>query len=561
MNLGGLDLVIDSPRRKSKLRGVLVILILAGGAIALGGWGVYSFFFKGKEQAAVITGTVTRGALSITVTERGDLESSKTESIRCEVEGRQIKIIEIVPEGVVKKDQVIVRFDAEELTRQHREQEIKVKTAEGKARANREELEVQKNKAASEVAKAQLDLTLADIARDKYLQKEYQVEEDGQKGAIALSERDLQEAQEKLENYRKFVKQGFGTPEQLRLKEAELERTKFYLSRDKAKLELLQQFTRKEQEVKLTATAAEAKRNVERVKSSSNASVAKAQSELDAAEITTRLEQSALDRLKKQLEKCEVRAPQDGMLVYSKLRYYGDPSMGIRAGGMVFFQQVLCQLPDLTKMQAKLRVHESVVKKVKPGQKAELRLDAFPSLLLRGTVEKVATLAHSDGYYDERGVKEYETVVKIDDFPADAGILPGMTGEVKIFVNQLANVLVTPVQAVTEKEGQHYCYVIGPDGAERRAVIVGENNEKFVEIKSGLNEDEKVALDARARLALETKKEEAEKGDQPGAKPKDKEKPGDKPKADALQEAKPAAKPVVPVAQPVAQPVAAPAPK
>jgi multidrug efflux pump subunit AcrA (membrane-fusion protein) len=97
------------------------------------------------------------------------------------------------------------------------------------------------------------------------------------------------------------------------------------------------------------------------------------------------------------------------------------------------------------------------------------------------------------------------TIVKIDDLVADAGLKPGMTAEVKILVQEISNVLMVPVQAVAQKGKEHFAYTVLGKGVERRAVSVGENNEKFVEIKGGLEEGDKVALDARTRLAAETK--------------------------------------------------------
>jgi HlyD family secretion protein len=113
-------------------------------------------------------------------------------------------------------------------------------------------------------------------------------------------------------------------------------------------------------------------------------------------------------------------------------------------------------------------------------------------------------------------VKEYETILQIDDLPKDAGLKPGMTGNVKIFVKERHSVLIVPVQAVSQHEGQHYCYVVGETAIERREVAVGENNDKFVEIKSGLEEGEKVTLDARTRLAEETKAGEGKGEELPG---------------------------------------------
>jgi hypothetical protein len=79
--------------------------------------------------------------------------------------------------------------------------------------------------------------------------------------------------------------------------------------------------------------------------------------------------------------------------------------------------------------------------------------------------------------------------------------------------------LLVPVQAVAQHEDKHYAYVSGSRGIERREVEVGETNEKFVVVKSGLEEEEKVTLDARARLTAETKASEKNQGED--AKPKE----------------------------------------
>ena len=57
-----------------------------------------------------------------------------------------------------------------------------------------------------------------------------------------------------------------------------------------------------------------------------------------------------------------------------------------------------------------------------------------------------------------------------------------------------------PIQAVAEAKGKHFAYVFAAAGIERREVTVGENNEKYVEVRGGLVEGESVFLDARARV-------------------------------------------------------------
>src|ERR1700693_4226091 len=145
-----------------------------------------------------------------------------------------------------------------------------------------------------------------------------------------------------------------------------------------------------------------------------------------------------------------------------------------------------------------------MVKKVKPGQKAEIRIESYPGHVLRGTVLTVATMASSDGWFD-RSVKEYETMVKVEDVPPDAGLKPGFTGEVKVLIDNLTDVLVVPVQAVGQKDAQHRCYVVRGSGVEAREITLGDSNEKFVVVAAGLTEGEKVVLDARARIVAARK--------------------------------------------------------
>jgi RND family efflux transporter MFP subunit len=502
---------------------------LGAGLVVLAIGGLVRWKFAGDVLAAEITATVKRATLPITVTERGDVESSKTIDARCEVEGTtfQNKIATILPESTKVKGpgwfwwepgQVVVTFDKEKLETDRLNRKISWETAVGKAKAAEGELKVQKNKRDGEIADAQLALDLAVLDRDKYMQGEYQVDLEEKKGDIELAKKELKEAEENLQKYRKFVKKGFGTPEQLRVNEIAVERNKYVLLSKEAKLMVLEKFQRKRQETELTAKARDAKLKLERARNAGDAAVEKAQSDLNAAEATARVERQTLDRIQDQLSKCVIRAPADGILVYFKERWF-DPNSQIRAGGMVYNQQKIFELPDLARMQVKVKIHESMVKKVKPGQKADISIEAMANLALHGTVEKVGILAENN-FWQEREVKQYMVTVKIDDLPENSGLNPGMTAQVKIHCGEVPDVLLVPVQAVAQHEDNHFAYVSGSRGIDRREVEVGETNEKFVEVKSGLEEDEKVTLDARARLTAETKA--SEKNQAEDAKPKEK---------------------------------------
>jgi RND family efflux transporter MFP subunit len=455
----------------------------------------------------VLTAAAVRGDLPVTVTERGELDSMKSVMVRCEVEVKEIKLVSIAAEGTrVSKNDEVGQLDADELKRRASEQEVKWKTAESKALSAESDLEVQRNKEETEVDKAELLWKLAKIDVEKYQRREYQVELDKKQGAIALAKKELKDAEDNLVFTRNLVKKGFAAFEQIRVQELAVENKKFMVSQGEAELGLLTEFDRNRKVTELEGKAREAERELERTKKSQKAATAKCKSEAESTAITSRLEKQTFVRIQEQIAKCVLKAPEDGIVVYFK-RYY-DESSRIQQGAMVYYQQPIFTLPDLEHMKVKVKIHESVIKKIAPGQKATLQVDALPNQPLTGTVKTVGTLAQSEGW--RQTVKEYLVEIEIENLPTSAGLKPGMTAEVRIHIQTLPNVLMVPVQAVTEYEGKPVCYVRNGRGLERKSLTVGESNDQFIRVLDGLNEGEEVALDARSRAAAEIKSAKAQ---------------------------------------------------
>lgn len=458
-----------------------------------------------SKSADVITARATRGDLIVTVTDRGELESAQSIQVNCEVQGGG-KIATIVPEGTrVKKGDEVTRFDTDTLQKAINEQSVKWEQAVAKAKAAKSELEVQKNKEQSEIDKAVLALTLAKIDLEAYLdtEGEYTVEQEKRKAAVDLARKKLKEAEDNLEFTRGLVKKGFAQMEQLPALELTVDSERATARQQEADLKVFEKFTSLKKRVELRAKAKDAESELERTKKSQMAATEKAANEVKATAKTAELEEQHLKRFQAQMDKCVVKAPSEGIVIYYNRRYW-DESSRIRPGGNVYFQQPIFTLPDLDDMQVKMKVHESVVKRVLKGMNATMQIDALPGQVLHGTVKSVATLAQSDMGWGN-GVKEYETVVSIDDLPKEAGLRPGMTAEVKILIKTVPDALTVPVSAVTESDGKHICYVKTGRGLERREVKIGEGNEQNLQILDGLQDGEEVALDARVRAAAEVK--------------------------------------------------------
>ena len=385
----------------------------------------------------------------------------------CEVQGREIKIIQLVPEGTeVKQGEIVCQFDRSEIDQNISQQQIKVEQAQSKIETTEQELAIQKNEAQSKVQEAEVEHELAEIDLEKYVEGDYPAEMKDLQGNIALAKMEVERTAEKLEQFQELVKKGFRTQQQLRAVEQEYEQYKNYLDRDLLKLDVKEDFERRRMVTEHTSKVAQASSKVVRARANEIAQVAKAESEFRAAKATFEVEKRQLDEYNEMAEKCTIKAEQAGVVAYANESWY-DSSRQIREGAMVYFRQKVFSLPDMDNMQVQVNVHESMVKKVAVGQSAEVRLDSFPGLVLPGTVKSVAQLADSNRSWMSGGSKEYATVVTIDTMP-DEDLRPDMTAEVRIQAKVIPDALIVPVSAVAAHKGQHYAFVV-PKGKTDQA--------------------------------------------------------------------------------------------
>ena len=111
---------------------------------------------------------------------------------------------------------------------------------------------------------------------------------------------------------------------------------------------------------------------------------------------------------------------------------------------------VLLTISDLSEIEAEVRVDETEVVMVKPGQKAVVRLDAQPDTTFNGIVTEVGNSAiRSQAGMGQESV-DFKVVVAIkDEIPA---VRPGLSASVDITVAQEKGVLAVPIQSLTVRD-------------------------------------------------------------------------------------------------------------
>jgi multidrug efflux pump subunit AcrA (membrane-fusion protein) len=195
--------------------------------------------------------------------------------------------------------------------------------------------------------------------------------------------------------------------------------------------------------------------------------------------------------LEAQLAECVIKAPRAGLVAHHvpEASRPGTPAAALAAGEPVRGGQKLLRVYGLERFTVLTRVHEADIFRVRAGQAAQVRVDAFPAQRLRGRVKEVSRVAsHTD--WLARGVKVYPVVVGLTAPPR--GLRPGMSAEVRIAGARLPKVLQVPAGSVARVGREVFCYVRVGKGLQERKVRLGARNALNVEIKEGLKEGEEV---------------------------------------------------------------------
>jgi multidrug efflux pump subunit AcrA (membrane-fusion protein) len=217
-----------------------------------------------------------------------------------------------------------------------------------------------------------------------------------------------------------------------------------------------------------------------------NGSLESLQSKFQADKAGLAMDEGRRDRAIEELQYCVVTAERSGLVIYPSAAAWKE-TPDIAEGALVRHDQVLLLMPDLSKMQIKVGIHEALVDRVKIGQSAKVTL---PDYSLEGEVITVANVARPAGWWTGNMVK-YDTVIKL---PPTEGLRPGMSAEVEVVLAEHKDVIMVPVSAVVETEKQTLCWVKTGEDIERRVLKLGDSNDVFIVAKSGLAEGDEVVL-------------------------------------------------------------------
>jgi multidrug efflux pump subunit AcrA (membrane-fusion protein) len=260
---------------------------------------------------------------------------------------------------------------------------------------------------------------------------------------------------------------------------AELEQQRKFKSKDE---EIFSRNTIVEAEIDESLAGAKQKhaeqtKDIERKLARSKAGVIAV--ERQKAEIAISHARSALDRM-------EVKAPHDGILVLRR-NWRGELP---RVGEQVWSGQKLAEIPLLDTMEAEVFVLEVDGSGITDKQPAELVVESRPDLTFKATIKLVDKLAKPR----VPGVPVQYFAVVLELAKTDNTVMkPGQRVRATLILDS-AEALVVPRQAVVSKDGKNVVFRRGKNGWDPTEVELGASTSGRVVIAKGLAAGDVIAL-------------------------------------------------------------------
>jgi RND family efflux transporter MFP subunit len=364
------------------------------------------------------------------------------------------RIVEMnVEEGsVVKKGQVVARLYSDEY----------------RAALQHADADLALAKTTLERVKLEVVSAEREVDHSKSEEKAAQADLDQANANLELAQTQFQRAQEMLT-------QGVDTAERRDLAKRELDSAKSRVPWTKANFE--------------TAQAATAQ---------SNQRLVVARAMIKEAEGRIALAQAARDQSQATLDKTEVRAPFDGIVVLKDAEVGEVVSPNVQGGSNA--RGSVVTMVDFATLEVQAEVPETTLVNVKLGAPARIWLDAWPDKAYAGRVDRIWPTANRSKATVE---------VRIVFLERDERLRPEMGARV-VFLEDAAAaakpageteaVILVPQEALVRIDGADQVFVLERDTARLRRVTLGEDRAGRRVVSQGLSDGETIVLAPPATL-------------------------------------------------------------
>jgi multidrug efflux pump subunit AcrA (membrane-fusion protein) len=181
-------------------------------------------------------------------------------------------------------------------------------------------------------------------------------------------------------------------------------------------------------------------------------------------------------------QRMAIHSPLEGLVVLNPIwkgSSMGDPQEGDEIWPGLSFMQVV----DPTAMQVTARVNQVDFPYLHLGQRVEVHLDAYPDLVLSGSIDHLAAIGNTSSL--SQAVHNFNATFAIQG--NDPRLLPDLSAAVDVELERLTAVLLAPRDALILENGKTFVWVKHGAGFEKRPVSMGQSNDIEAVVLSGLD--------------------------------------------------------------------------
>jgi RND family efflux transporter MFP subunit len=409
-----------------------IVVPLVALACAGGYWYWSSRAKAAAPKAATPTAKIERGAVRQSVSSTGKVVSNLDVEIKCKASGTVVKLPFDISQAV-KKGDLLLELDP-------RDEQQRVRQAEATVRASQARL-----------INARESLALAD--------EKLKTDRQRAESALTAAQARAQDARAKAERTRELQGKKLAS-----LEEAETAQTAA---------------------AQAAAEAENAATGIEELKNQAR-TLEQARQQIRIAEAQVDTDQVDLDLARQRLSETRVVSPIDGVVTQRTVQIGQIISSGIsNVGGGT----TALVISDLSRVFVLAAVDESDIGQVLPGQRVTVTVDAYRGREFAGEVARISP----------RGVNVSNVVtfeVKLEVTARNKDLLrPEMTANVDILIDERADALLCPTDALFRRGGKTLVTVQAADGSKAdREVRAGISDGRKTEILSGLAAGETVLV-------------------------------------------------------------------
>jgi HlyD family secretion protein len=198
-----------------------------------------------------------------------------------------------------------------------------------------------------------------------------------------------------------------------------------------------------------------------------------------------------VQRAETALSKMSLRAPVAGMVSLVPVWHPEGPAP-FKAGDHAWPGAPLVELPETSSLRVSARVDETERGRLAPNQSVTVHMDAIPDRQFTGKIDEISTIASEDYSAGWPIPRNFDLRITLDQL--DPRLRPGMTAQISIIVDRIVDVLIIPVHATFQKEGETFAYVWDGSKFRQHVVEVSKRSGDRVVIGRGLQTGDRVAL-------------------------------------------------------------------